>query len=920
MAAFCAVTVNAATAHVASGPLNINGQNGTVYENLHVTSTSGPCVTITNSTNITFHNMEVGPCNSSDANSTYNGQALVITGGSGIKILDSYIHAESPGIVNRTNNQTTFDVGDNIMCNDSTNVLIQGNVIAWGQSNIETGANGPACPGLKVIGNFLLNPIDSLNTWYRGQQVAMGNGGHDILVDRNYSLASTDTSKWKYAANSSDMIAAGGNGGNSIDGLTVTNNYVTGGTFAWGCGIIMDGGMNSETYSKTTTISNNVLVDSGVCGISVEGGYNYTISGNKVMNRNTGLANNNQAFEVFQLYSFYGCGNVTLTNNLGYAINTTGYISGMWYGGGCTNVTGATSGSNGNVYDYAPYGAAYNAMNPPETVLPAPMIPPVPYSCAVVSPFTNNTAASCAGGPPPPPPPSAPTISLAQPVSATTLTGITSLSATASSGVTSVSYFLNGTTLGQTTTSPWNLSLDTTKIANGTYSLTAVATQSGFPNATSDPVLVTIQNTVVSKDPPATGQPNSSLWTVVTPAGGSATTNGSKLFLTVPGGSNHDPAFGGVNNSVRVMEKTGNVDFTLETKFDSIPGSQYQFEGVLIQQDPDSYLRFQFGSTGSILVVGVDTIISKVQTSMFSPAITIPAGASSLWMRVKRSGNSWTQSWSADGKTYTTVGSFTQALTVTSVGPFAGNYNNDASQAPAFTSVIDYFNNIAPVAPAGIVSDNFNMSPVPATGGMNTNIWTMIAPAGGTYKMSGTELLMTAPAGSNHDPAFGGANNSVRVMQTTGNADFAIEVKFNSIPKLGYQFEGILVGQDASNYLRFQFGSTGSILVVGADVIAAKADSAMFSPVISIPAKTASLWMRVVKSGNTWTQTWSADGKTYNAAGSFTQPLNVTSVGPFVGNYNGTPSAAPGFTSKVDYFINTTPLAPGGPTSDNFNQ
>jgi hypothetical protein len=61
--------------------------------------------------------------------------------------------------------------------------------------------------------------------------------------------------------------------------------------------------------------------------------------------------------------------------------------------------------------------------------------------------------------------------------------------------------------------------------------------------------------------------------------------------------------------------------------------------------------------------------------------------------------------------------------------------------------------------------------------------------------------------------------NSVRVVQLISNADFNVEVKFDSIPTLQYQFQGILVEQDSANYLRLQLGSTGSSLVVSADKI-----------------------------------------------------------------------------------------------------
>jgi len=66
-------------------------------------------------------------------------------------------------------------------------------------------------------------------------------------------------------------------------------------------------------------------------------------------------------------------------------------------------------------------------------------------------------------------------------------------------------------------------------------------------------------------------------------------------------------------------------------------------------------------------------------------------------MRGKHSGNQWTQFYSYDGITRMTDVSFTHALTVTSVGPFA---SNAGSPAPAFTGLVDYFFNAAsPIVP-----------------------------------------------------------------------------------------------------------------------------------------------------------------------------------------------------------------------------
>jgi len=142
----------------------------------------------------------------------------------------------------------------------------------------------------------------------------------------------------------------------------------------------------------------------------------------------------------------------------------------------------------------------------------------------------------------------------------------------------------------------------------------------------------------------------------------------------------------------RVIQPVANTDFTVEVKFNSIPTLQYQFQGLLIEQDAANYLRFQFGSTGRSLIVNASTILSHLETGVLTSGISLPPGTTSLWLRVQRSGNTWTGYWSADGITFASVGSFAQALTVADLGPFVGNFN--ATFPPAFMARIDYFHKL----------------------------------------------------------------------------------------------------------------------------------------------------------------------------------------------------------------------------------
>jgi regulation of enolase protein 1 (concanavalin A-like superfamily) len=203
------------------------------------------------------------------------------------------------------------------------------------------------------------------------------------------------------------------------------------------------------------------------------------------------------------------------------------------------------------------------------------------------------------------------------------------------------------------------------------------------------------------------------------------------------------------------------------------------------------------------------------------------------------------------------------------------------------------------VASGPPVSDDFN------TSSLNTSLWTVVNPVGdGTVSANGAEALLSVPAGTTHDLWTAG-NQSVRILQPISNSDFSIEVKFDSAIQSSIQDEGIIVAQDANNYLRFDIYRSGSITNYFS------ASFANNNPTVyannSIGTQGAPLWFRVQRQGNNWTATWSTDGVNFTPGASFTYIIAVAQIGPFVAN-NGSP--APAFTASVDYFHNLSTLTP----------
>jgi hypothetical protein len=301
------------------------------------------------------------------------------------------------------------------------------------------------------------------------------------------------------------------------------------------------------------------------------------------------------------------------------------------------------------------------------------------------------------------------------------------------------------------------------------------------------------------------------------------------------------------------------------------------------------------GSTSNVVTIQV---LAASQTITFAPLSNVTFGIAPFTVSATASSGLPVAFASTTSAVCTVVGN---VVTVAAPGTCsitanqAGNANFLAAPSVAQSFVVN---------PGGPVSDEFNGQ------ALNTSLWKFVNPVGdGSYSLNGSQLLLNVPGGSNHDPAFGGADNAVRIFQPAGGGDFTVTVKFDSIPFERYQFEGIVVEQDAANYLRFQFGSTGNTLVVGVSKILSQTENVLFSQVITVPTGATSLWLRVLKTGNNWTEAWSANGTDYNTVGSFAQVLAVADLGPFGGNYNPLAAAAPAFTAKVDYFRN--PTVPG---------
>jgi hypothetical protein len=250
--------------------------------------------------------------------------------------------------------------------------------------------------------------------------------------------------------------------------------------------------------------------------------------------------------------------------------------------------------------------------------------------------------------------------------------------------------------------------------------------------------------------------------------------------------------------------------------------------------------------------------------------------------------------YTTDGSTPTTASQLYSApftvsasTTVRAIATASG-FSQSAVGSAAYT--------YSPVTSGAPVSDEFTGT------SLNTSIWQVSAPVGGSVAVSNGQLVLTVPGGSNHDAAIP-ALDAVQAIQPISNTNFDVAVKIDStLTTHPYYGQGLMVEGDAKNYIRFEV-SAGSTVNLGVTTITGGVQSpkSQLSPFSGYPVPT---YLRLTRVGNNYTAYWGSDGVNWNQLGTFTDTLVVTGLAPYAWNDSLTPSQAPALTASFDWFHN----------------
>lgn len=225
------------------------------------------------------------------------------------------------------------------------------------------------------------------------------------------------------------------------------------------------------------------------------------------------------------------------------------------------------------------------------------------------------------------------------------------------------------------------------------------------------------------------------MWEWVDPAGAAShVLTGTQLRMVIPAGANYNIGVGG-NFGARLMQTARNTNFSAEARFESALTQQYQYQGILIEQDSANYIYFQFYLDEGVTKAYAGTVTNNVLSKRINETIVVQ---DKMNMLVQRVGDSWKLYYSTDGLTWTKIGaSFKHQLEVQKAGVLAGSHSRVMGEQPGHTAVVDYyFNSDAPIVPEDGTSPRINMTIV-GSGGVG------LSPDKDTYAC-GEQVTMTA--------------------------------------------------------------------------------------------------------------------------------------------------------------------------------
>jgi Chitobiase/beta-hexosaminidase C-terminal domain len=180
-------------------------------------------------------------------------------------------------------------------------------------------------------------------------------------------------------------------------------------------------------------------------------------------------------------------------------------------------------------------------------------------------------------------------------------------------------------------------------------------------------------------------------WKLSTPAGGSASISNGHLFLGVPGGGNHDALLPS-NQAVQVMQQIGSENFDVSIKIDSavVATDASTSQGLMALSDSKNFVTFAISTDGTKIGLSAHTVTGGVGTTVLDDT-DFSQYQNPMYLRLSKTGSNYVAYFSVDGVNWVQAGGFTDSLALTSIGPFASNYNATPANTVPVVMAVNWF-------------------------------------------------------------------------------------------------------------------------------------------------------------------------------------------------------------------------------------
>jgi PKD repeat protein/type 1 glutamine amidotransferase len=386
------------------------------------------------------------------------------------------------------------------------------------------------------------------------------------------------------------------------------------------------------------------------------------------------------------------------------------------------------------------------------------------------------------------------------------------------------------------------------------------------------------------------GPLSTSRWTVR--RGTVATSNGN-LVLPVTNGDINEGNTGAISYAGQPVPSG---DWQVETKIDIAHDNEWQHAALAQIVDDDNYVKFAATmNSGGTRFLEFQTETSGSR-SWHGANVNLPATApSTIHLRLARTGDTLAASYSPDGTTWTPMNGTATLKPGGTIGVLAAG-DTDAQNVNA---MVDYFR----VTPDAVPQDPGPDDAFDGTG-LDGCRWDRIH----HYKTSRLGVAGGKLSIETFNADIDGANNGPienLILQTPPEGDWTVETKMTAPVADNWQLAGLLLYSDDDHYVKYDVVADNAPGAPPARRVELRYENGgpLTGPGGTDPAPPASAtdtwWLRLTKTGDTYTGAISADGETWvQSPGSVTVALDDPAIGLMA---TGPDQAAP-ITVDFDHF------------------